>query len=117
MSITSLDRLIEIYGMPTFIKIDVEGHELEVIKSLTKYNGIIAFEWAEEMKEEAVETINYIYTTLGHTKFYIQTEDAYTFVPDDNSYVPKEEILEIISTTWIPKRQELWGMIWCLQEL
>jgi FkbM family methyltransferase len=117
VSITSLDQLIEIYGVPSFIKIDVEGHELEVIKSLTKYSGTIAFEWAEEMKTEAIETINYISAALGHKKFYIQSEDAYTFVPDDNSYVTKEEIIEIIHTTWVPKRQELWGMIWCLQEL
>lgn len=114
MSITSLDQLIEIYGVPSFIKIDVEGHELEVIKSLTKYSGTIAFEWAEEMKTEAIETINYISEVLGHKKFYIQSEDDYTFVPDENSYVTKEEILGIIDTTWVPKRQELWGMIWCL---
>lgn len=112
-TITSLDRLIETYGTPSFIKIDVEGHELEVVKSLTtKYSGTIAFEWSEEMNTEAIETINYIYDVLGHTKFYIQLEDSYTFVPDETSYTTKEEIIDTINTTWVPTRHELWGMIW-----
>jgi hypothetical protein len=113
VTITSLDRLIETYGTPSFIKIDVEGHELEVIKSLTtKYSGTIAFEWSEEMNKEAIETINYISDVLGHTKFYIQLEDSYTFVPDENSYITKEETIDMINTKWVPTRHELWGMIW-----
>ena len=42
---TSLDRLVELYGNPDLIKIDVEGYELEVIKGLTKKCKEICFEW------------------------------------------------------------------------
>jgi FkbM family methyltransferase len=113
VSVISLDRLVEIYGVPSFIKIDVEGHELEAIKSLTKYSGPMAFEWSEEMKTEAIETINYIHDVLGHEKYHIQNEDAYTYVPDENSYISRDEIIEVIEKSWTPTRQELWGMIWC----
>lgn len=113
VSVTSLDELIETYGVPSFIKIDVEGYELEVVKSLTKYSGPFSFEWAEEMKQEAIDTINYIHDTLGHSKFYIQDGDEYTFVPEASAYKTKDEIITEIENTWIPSRQELWGMIWC----
>lgn len=111
--IMSLDSLISIYGTPEFIKIDVEGHEKEVVKSLTTYSGPLAFEWAEEMKEETIETVNYIADVLGHSQFYIQNEDAYTFVPDEKDYVSKDAILKIITDEWVTSRHRLWGMIWC----
>jgi FkbM family methyltransferase len=110
--VLSLDELIRQYGTPSFIKIDVEGHELEVVKSLTKYSGALAFEWAEEMKEEIIKTINYIYDVLGHTEFYIQPGDTYTFVPDEGAYTDKESVFKYIEENCISSRQELWGMIW-----
>ncbi len=53
---TTLDRLIEKYGKPYFIKIDVEGYELEVIKGLTQSVPFISIEclypdFYEELKE------------------------------------------------------------------
>ena len=44
----SLDRLIEQYGMPDLIKIDVEGAEDLVISSLTQKVKNLCFEWARE---------------------------------------------------------------------
>ncbi|GHU61134.1 hypothetical protein FACS1894123_00030 [Bacteroidia bacterium] len=46
VEITTLDTLIEKYGIPQFIKIDVEGYELNVLKGLTKPIDMISFEYA-----------------------------------------------------------------------
>ena len=43
---TTLDQLIRSYGVPSFIKIDVEGYELEVLKGLTSSVNMISFEYA-----------------------------------------------------------------------
>ena len=45
VEITTLDKLIEKYGQPEFIKIDVEGYELEVLKGLSKPVNYISFEY------------------------------------------------------------------------
>jgi FkbM family methyltransferase len=45
VEMTSLDMLIEKYGLPKFIKIDVEGYELNVLKGLTKPIDFISFEY------------------------------------------------------------------------
>lgn len=42
---TTLDILIDRYGVPAFIKIDVEGYELEVLKGLTKSVNMISYEY------------------------------------------------------------------------
>jgi len=45
VQITTLDALIERYGLPAFCKIDVEGYEEEVLKGLTKVIPCISFEY------------------------------------------------------------------------
>lgn len=59
--ITTLDKLIERYGLPKFIKIDVEGYELEVLKGLTTAIDMISFEYTvPEQIEKAIDCISQI---------------------------------------------------------
>jgi len=51
--IRTLDELIEIYGIPAFVKIDVEGYELAVLRGLSRPASLISFEFAPELIEEA----------------------------------------------------------------
>jgi FkbM family methyltransferase len=46
VQITTLDKLIAQYGVPVFIKIDVEGFEQEVLKGLSRSVKMISFEFA-----------------------------------------------------------------------
>ncbi|PZR11681.1 MAG: hypothetical protein DI539_20470, partial [Flavobacterium psychrophilum] len=46
VQITTVDNLIARYGTPKFIKIDVEGYELEVLKGLNKPINMMSFEYA-----------------------------------------------------------------------
>lgn len=56
VKITTLDRLIEQYGLPKFCKIDVEGYEEEVLKGLTKKIPYLSFEYA--LPEKKIGIIN-----------------------------------------------------------
>lgn len=42
---TTLDRLIETYGIPRYCKIDVEGYEAEVLSGLSTPLAVISFEY------------------------------------------------------------------------
>jgi FkbM family methyltransferase len=52
VEVVTLDSLIAIYGIPQFIKIDVEGYEPEVLKGLSKPFKFLSFEYAVPEKTE-----------------------------------------------------------------
>ena len=45
VDVTTLDCLIERFGLPAFCKIDVEGSQLEVLRGLSRALRVIAFEY------------------------------------------------------------------------
>jgi len=56
----TLDRLIERYGVPRFIKIDVEGHEAAVIRGLSHCVDCISFEYNPGLIDEAKKAANWL---------------------------------------------------------
>ena len=50
---TTLDKLIEKFGVPSFVKIDVEGYEYEVLCGLSQRVSALSFEFTPERLEEA----------------------------------------------------------------
>jgi FkbM family methyltransferase len=61
VEMTTLDKLIEKYSLPIFIKIDVEGYELDVLKGLTKPIKLISFEYTvPEQINKVIECIEQI---------------------------------------------------------
>ena len=104
----TIDKLIETYGMPELIKIDVEGAEHIVIKSLTQKVPLLCFEWASEWLEENIECVKYL-NSLGFTKFNIQYEDKYDYKPKCFEH-NIDTLINTLKNT-IPKHD--WGMIWC----
>ena len=102
----TIDKLIEIYGVPELIKIDVEGGEFETISSLTKKINNLCFEWASETNEITFKCIDYL-QKLGYKDFSIQYEDNYTYRP--NIYTDSITVKKLLNKT-TPKKE--WGMIW-----
>jgi FkbM family methyltransferase len=107
----TIDRLIELYGEPDHIKIDVEGYENIALRGLTHKSGMVSFEWGEEEKENVFEAISYL-QTLGYDKFALHETDDYTFTPD--KWVDYDMIKNIVNGTLVPERQYKWGMIFAL---
>jgi FkbM family methyltransferase len=61
VEVTTLDLLIKEYGKPAFIKIDVEGYELEVLKGLSTPVNMLSFEYLlPDRKQKAIECLNLI---------------------------------------------------------
>lgn len=109
----SIDKLVEFYGTPSHIKIDVEGYELNALKSMSKaYSDEICFEWAEELGEEALQCVDYLFD-LGYRRFGFLITDPYLQEPDE--YYRIEKFKQIFK--YDKDRKDLWGMIWAKKEI
>lgn len=107
---TTLNNIIDEYGIPDYIKIDVEGYEYEVLTSFTKLldETILSFEWVEEQKYRIIEIVNHLFN-IGYNKFYYTEGDEILFDKDIkwNFY----DIFEFFSSL-NEDRKEKWGMIY-----
>lgn len=103
----TIDSLIETYGVPTLLKMDVEGGEYECVKSLTQKVPQLCFEWASEMNDITFKCLGHA-AQLGFTEFYLQREDNYVYRPA--TYYDINTVKYQLDGT-IPKKD--WGMIWC----
>ncbi len=90
VSVVTLDNLIDQYGQPRFINIDVEGFEYEVLQGLTKRVDYLAFEYTPEMSKRAVSCVR-----LLVRRFSIRLNLLHH---KQNSFV---------SPTWLPPKQFL----------
>jgi FkbM family methyltransferase len=68
VQITTLDVLIADYGLPKFVKIDVEGFESEVLAGLSQPIPTLSFEWTPEIPENALACLSHL-TGLGNYEF------------------------------------------------
>jgi len=109
----TLDRLIELYGVPDLLKIDVESAEFECISSLSRKIETLCFEWAAETHDITFKCLKYLNETLGYEKFYIQFRDNYTFRPKEDDYVDYHTLLHRLMHIRRAPNEKDWGMIWC----
>jgi len=72
VTVTTMDRLIEIYGMPAFCNIDIEGFEARAFMGLTKPMPMISFEFLGIFFEELKSCVERL-LTLGRYGFNFTT--------------------------------------------
>jgi FkbM family methyltransferase len=97
IQVNTLDNMIIKYGEPNFIKIDVEGYELNVLKGLTKKIKLISIEFVPEICQQSIDCIEYIdYVNEGNTVFnYVSMENDYFKY---NNWLTKKEIINYLKS-------------------
>lgn len=78
---TTLDALVARFGLPDFIKIDVEGFEAHVLAGLTKPAPVISFEFTT-IQREVAEACLAIIETLGPYRFNVALGESQRFELD-----------------------------------
>lgn len=79
--VTTLDRLIETYGLPRFCKIDVEGYEAEVLAGLTRPLPALSVEYVSGALEVAIDCVRRL-EDLGRYEFNAVPGETRTFLFD-----------------------------------
>jgi hypothetical protein len=110
VEVTTLDHLIEQFGVPKFCKIDVEGFELEVLLGLSNPIEYISFEFAVEFIEKASACTEQL-MNLGYQHF--------NYALGDNLAKPNRLMFdhwkggsEIIQSIKDQENSKLWGDIY-----
>ena len=110
VEVTTLDHLVEQFGIPKFCKIDVEGFELEVLMGLSKPIEYISFEFAMEFIDKADACTEHL-MNLGYQHFNYALGDNLA-TPNKlvfDSWKNGPEIMHSIKHQGIEK---LWGDIY-----
>jgi FkbM family methyltransferase len=77
--VTTLDALVELHGSPSFIKLDVEGFEVEALAGLTRPVPALSFEFTTIQRELATAGIERC-TALGYRLYNAALGESQTLV-------------------------------------
>ena len=107
VKVRTLDGLIREFGEPRLIKVDVEGHELHVVRGLSKKSGIISFEFTNEFADHAIEIIRLL-VIRGYTHFNLAIGETTEFALPE--WVGFYKIAQLIDS--IRVNTNLWGDVY-----
>ncbi len=92
---TTLDRLINRFGVPTFVKIDCEGSEAAILEGLTQAIPAVSFEYLPWTPDEAEACVLRL-TTLGSYQFNWSVGE--TFQLASSVWLSGREVLAALRT-------------------
>ena len=93
---TTLDRLIEQYGTPSFVKIDVEGSELTILSGLSHPIQTVSIEYLPSCVDETKKCITRL-NTLGPYQF--NWSKAETFTLAEKTWLTDSQLLAALNSS------------------
>jgi FkbM family methyltransferase len=94
VEVTTLDYLIDTYGVPSFIKIDVEGYEKEVILGLSKsIQTCLSIEFTPEYLSSTFDCLDHL-SQLGQISCNYSIGESMSFALPE--WAPQEGIREAL---------------------
>lgn len=93
--VTTLDTLIAEYGVPSFVKLDIEGYEAQALQALSRPLRALSFEFVPVYLKSARESIARLELLGGARYNYAVMEDMQLLL---DTWVGGDEMLRILDT-------------------
>jgi FkbM family methyltransferase len=110
IEVTTLDTLIEQFGHPRYIKIDVEGFERQVISGLSCKVGALSFEFTSEIIDHADQICDRL-RALGYSCFNCSIAESDNFLYL-NGWATSQEVIATLHRMIERDDPLLWGDIY-----
>lgn len=96
IQMVSLNYLIATYGMPDFVKLDIEGYEEKAFSTLNYAIPLLSFEYHTHFKDKTLKCIDYL-SILGEYEFNYSMRETMKFALGKwcNAEQIKEEMLRV----------------------
>ena len=105
IQITTLDQLISQYGIPAFIKIDVEGYEYQVLQGLHQPVRALSLEFTPELLEPTFQCLDHL-SSLGEIRINYSLSESMKMELTD--WVTPQEMKELLSQSEIKLMGDLY---------
>lgn len=89
VEITTLDTLIATHGIPRYIKMDIEGFELEALRGLSTPVDYLSFEYNIRFIDQAYACIDYL-TRFGAMRLNFSLMEDSRLLAGDNAWWDRE---------------------------
>jgi FkbM family methyltransferase len=97
VEITTLDLLIQQFGLPKFIKIDTEGYEAQVMKGLSYKIPYLSFEYmTPELNQQAIECIEMLKKINNNVICNFSAQESMRF--NLETWLTPDQMIEYIHT-------------------
>ena len=94
VQVTTLDALAAEHGRPDFVKIDVEGHELEVLRGLGAPVPALSFEFTTIQREVAIACVDRL-AGLGRFEFNVSLGEEHRL--RHGTWIGASELRDVIA--------------------
>lgn len=107
---TTLDALIEKYGEPAFVKIDVEGYEGVAIRGLSRPVKALSFEFHQDWLHDAVEVCAHLDILYPRYEYNYALDFRGMLVLDE--WVDRSQLIAHLKHTLTKKGRGSWGDVY-----